>query len=205
MNGTSKKALTALAASMALCMVTAARADTTPGWYIGAAAGTSNYGALIDNATQGISGSINTTNTATGWSALGGFQFNDWFGLEASYFDMGNASTSATGFGTVHATVKLTGESFDAVLDSSPQGFGVFGKFGITAAKVDEPINSSFGPPADATANNNIYDIGVGVSYATAGNWMWRLGYTQYHDAGDSNSTGKGNVNFLYLGAIYRF
>jgi opacity protein-like surface antigen len=83
----------------------------------------------------------------------------------------------------------------------------VFGKVGVTAAHVDEPISAS-GLSDDATDNSTILDLGVGVSYGMANGWGFRLGFTQYHNAGSTNSTtatGQGDVNFIYVGALYRF
>lgn len=201
-----RKLFIALASLLSAFGTTAVQASDT-GWYVGANAGLSNYGPLIDDSENGITGAnINNSNTATGWSILGGYQFKDWLGLEFSYFDMGSASANIN-FGALIANYKLTGESADVVFNTSTQGWGVFGKAGITAAHVDEPISGS-GFAGDATDNSTILDLGAGVSYGMQNGWGFRLGFTQYHNPGNnntSNATGQGNVNFLYLGAICRF
>ncbi len=194
-----------LAGLLAALGATAAQAGDT-GWYLGANLGSSNYSALIEDSETGVTGNISNSSTATGWSVLGGYQINDWLGVELNYFDMGSASANINN-GLLTASYKLNGESVDAVFSSSTQGWGVFGKAGITAAHVDEPISGS-GVSIDATDNSAILDLGVGVNYGMDNGWGFRLGFTQYHNAGNNNSstaTGQGNVNFIYLGALYRF
>jgi OmpA-OmpF porin, OOP family len=196
-----------LAVLLAATGATAAQAGDT-GWYVGANAGISDYSALINDSEKYAMTRFDNSDTAVGWSALGGYQFNDWLGLEVSYFDMGTASSSGDSFNLKY---KLDGESMDVVISSSPLGWGVFGKAGLTAAHVDQTGRPIAGPLVErATDNGVIFDLGAGISYGMQNGWLFRLGLTQYHNPGsdgvnNTTITGRGNVNLIYLGAIYRF
>jgi len=200
-----RSSLIALTVLLAALGTTSAQAGDT-GWYVGANVGVSNYSALIADSENGLPGiPFDNSNSATGWSALGGYQLISWLGLEFSYFDMGNASSRIPGLvGTVN--YKLHGESLDVVLSSSLQGWGIFGKVGLTAANVEETL--TYNP--DTTARSTILDFGAGISYGMQNGWGLRLGFTQYHNADDKNRytnsvAGRANVNFIYLGAVRHF
>jgi len=194
---------------------TTSLADASP-WYVGLAAGRSDYGSI-----PGTSGN------ASGGSVLGGYQVNTWFGLEASYFDLGSASytggftTCCTPNGysslTIVGKTKLTGESLDAVFRLDLQrGFFAFGKVGLALSHLDQPATETYynqsltgGVTNTVTSTDNsanktgpMYTAGFG--YAIGASWAMRLGWTRYHNVGDT-STGEGNISLLHLDLLYRF
>lgn len=211
---------------------TAAFADTSP-WYVGLAAERSDYSALPEAATD-VPGA---SQHANGWSVLGGYQFNTWFGLEASYFDLGSVTANSAGLSLCCSTgefdqsfvskPKLTGESLDAVLKLDlAYGFFVFGKGGLTRSDLDQPVvTTDFAASpgqsptttvssSDSTISSTVFDYGIGLGYATESGWTLRLGWTQYHNVGDTSefnmvnfttTGGQGNVNSLHLDLLYHF
>jgi len=198
----------ALAILLAVFGSTAAEAGESA-WYLGANTGSSNYGPIIHDSETGIPVvyyPIVNSYYATGWSALGGYQINDWLGIEFSYFDMGKASELIHNDDT--AIYKLKGKSLDAVFSSSTLGWGVFAKVGPTHAHLDVHHGGTSGTQT-AMVDSTIVDWGAGFSYGMKNGLGFRLGFTQYHNVGenrnDYNYTGRGNVNFIYLGALYRF
>ena len=78
--------LSALAA-LALTASMAARADVQPGFYMGAGVGSTK----IDD--DGFD-DIDFDDSDTGFKVFGGYSFNQNFAIEASYFDLGEASGS---------------------------------------------------------------------------------------------------------------
>jgi len=191
-------------------------------WYLGGTLGSSDYGSSVDAAAASLSqaltgiGATNTvgsSKTGTGWSLLAGYQFNEWFGLEGSYFNMGKATVDASETAPViaseHAEIKLSGESVDGVGTwGFGNGFAVFGKFGLIDAKVDEPVTGgglAAGRSADVSDTSTAFDWGIGGAYSFGNNWGLRLGWTQYHHVGNANTTGQGNVEYTSLGLTYSF
>ena len=209
----------------------AAQADPSP-WYVGLTAGPVNLESLVNSADTAAlpSGSPATpetqSNTATGSSVLGGYQFNARFGLEASYVDLGSASFTEgdsfccvpDSFGETYAgTLKLKAASLNAVFRTDlPTRLFLFGKVGLSKTQLDERVvhsTSGVVPGSGgfstyhSTAHNSdatVLDYGVGVGYALDANWSLRLGWTWYHDVGDS-SIGEASVTYLHLDLLYRF
>ena len=204
-----RRYLAVLAMLLSASGTTTARAGDS-GWYAGVNEGIADYSGLIEGSEQNRIGStFNNHNTTNGFSILGGYQFNNWASLEVSHFDLRYGSADFENSGQVYETVryKLSGESVDMVFSSSTQGWGVFGRVGVTSANIDEPsAGNSF--RRDLTNTSTIVDFGAGVSYGMSNGWGFRVGLTQYHNPGNGNNlknTGKGDVDFLYLGALYRF
>lgn len=183
---------------------TAVFADPSP-WYVGFAAEHSDYGSLPEAASD-IPG---TSHHANGWSVLGGYQFNTWFSLEASYFDLGSVSANSQAMPTLGYNInyvnrpRLTGESVDAVLKQDlAHGFFVFGKVGVTASRLDQPtvttITTTFPgqapqtsvSSADSSIDSANFDYGIGVGYEIESGWTVRLGWTRYQDVGDQRYSG---------------
>ncbi|MDE2345213.1 MAG: hypothetical protein KGL13_01975, partial [Gammaproteobacteria bacterium] len=86
--------------------------------------------------------------------------------------------------------------------------WSLFANAGLIEASIKENVGVSSGITGIAnseSSNNTTYDIGGGVQLNIENNWAFRLGYMQFHNVGDSNTTGSGNVNYAYLGAFYYF
>lgn len=198
-----------------------ASADNSP-WYVSVSAGSADYGNTVNDAGNALSSGLtsagvpNTTTsskTSTGFELEGGYNFNKYFALEGGYFNMGSATIDGTATppftGNFHADIKANGWELNAV-GTLPinDNWGVFGFGGLIAASVKEDVSAN-GPGGSAaqsqSASNTTYDVGVGVRYDTGSHWGFRGGFKQFHGMGDSNTTGKGNVNLLFLGASYSF
>lgn len=216
-----KIALMGIMGAVAVIASSAACADQGP-WYVSGSLGTSDYGSQVDDfanqlsadlAAAGAPNSTTSSKTGTGFSLDGGYNFNKYFALEGGYFNMGSATVDGIALppasGKFHADIKLNGWELNAVgtLPLS-EHWGLFAAGGLVAASVTSDF-SVFGPGgSDAqseSANNTTFDYGVGVRYDTDNHWGFRAGFKQYHDVGDSNTTGKGNVNFLFVSGSYNF
>ncbi len=143
---------------------------------------------------------VEGSETGVGLGAYGGYNFNEWFGLEANMFvsgDLGD-SNEDIGAGTFAFTPKFTYQINDT--------FAVYGKVGIASmAVVSRP---------DYTRNQDFsgfgWAYGVGVNASMTENLNIRLGYDVVTGELDSEySYGQQNIdtdisNFA-LGMHYQF
>ncbi|MDE2234805.1 MAG: outer membrane beta-barrel protein [Gammaproteobacteria bacterium] len=218
---THKYGLIAIIALAGLLTTMVARADDNP-WYVGLSLGQANYGSDVEDAASllnqeltslGYANTITYSKTDTGYVPRVGYRFNKYFSLEANYFNMGTANLYGTITSPVSATadisVKLTGFGIDAVGNLPLNDmWSLFANAGLIEASIKENVGVSSGITGIAnseSSNNTTYDIGGGVQLNIENNWAFRLGYMQFHNVGDSNTTGSGNVNYAYLGAFYYF
>jgi OOP family OmpA-OmpF porin len=191
-------------------------------WYVSLSAGSADYGRQVDDfaselsaelTAAGAPNSTTSSKTATGYNLDAGYNFNKYFALEGGYFNMGSATVDGIALppasGQFHLDLKLNGWEVNGV-GTLPltENWGLFASGGLVAASVKSDF-SVFGPGGSTaqseSANNTTFDYGVGVRYDTGAHWGLRAGFKQYHDVGDDNTTGKGNVNFLYVSASYNF
>jgi len=217
-----KTILIAVLAISGLLSMSIAQADDSGQWYVGFAIGQSNYGSDIESGASllnqeltnaGYTNTVTYSKTETGYVPRFGYRFNQYFSLEGNYFNMGSANVNAAitypVSGNLSVDIKLTGFGIDAV-GSYPLNdmWSLFANGGIIEASVKDSVAANAlgnGAANNESSNNTTYDIGGGVQMNATNNWSLRLGYMQYHNVGDNNTTGSGNVNYAYLGAFYYF
>jgi OOP family OmpA-OmpF porin len=163
-------------------------------WYLGAGVGLSEF---IDAC---ASDALSCDNKDTGYVLFGGWQPNDWFGLELSYAELGEASaTYAFPAGTV-----LNGEG--SAVDVAARfrwafadRWGLYGKTGVayTRLEADNGISS------DSASELSLL-FGGGVSYDFTDNWQTRLEYRFIDEMGD-NVVGYTDNQFVSLNIAYYF
>lgn len=107
----------------------------------------------------------------TGFNIFGGYRFNEYFAIEAAYYDFGDMSDNGNKF-------SIDGGSL-GVIGSIPvaKRFSLFGKVGIHAwdADVSGAIAGEF---SDTTDTDVFY--GVGAEYQLSGPWSIRGDFTRY-------------------------
>jgi OOP family OmpA-OmpF porin len=138
-----------------------------------------------------------------------GYQFNRWFGLEASFFNLGKYHFQATTSpaGVLNGEMKVQGGGLDAVA-ALPLGdrFALLGRVGAQYAKTRNSFNGSGAvaisnpSPSDRQLN---YKVGAGVQYAFNPNFLMRLEAEQYRvrDA----LGGHARVQALMVGLVVPF
>lgn len=155
--------------------------------------------------------SSNLDNKGTAYKLLAGYQYNQYFGIEGGYIDLGKAKYSATATeGTARADVKATGWAISAV-GTLPinDSFSVFAKLGTIRAKVEAtasvsvPALGTFEGSADATNWKTTY--GVGATYNFNKQIGLRAEYERFQKLGDDNNTGKSNVDLISAGLVFKF
>jgi OOP family OmpA-OmpF porin len=195
----------AAAANGALAQPTAG-IRTAPAWYVGAGAGVSYYDLKSEDrnlvpsiATQGFD------STGFGWKLFGGYRFNQYFGLEGSYTDLGNTSGG----------LRYAAHSWNvAAVGRVPFGTGFYlqGKLGAAFTRAQST-------PAGQTVGSTHYKtnplIGGGVGYDFA-NGVGVLGEIEYYGrVGDAitvdpntgliTGTGRSDAWLFSVSSMFRF
>jgi OOP family OmpA-OmpF porin len=200
------------AALLALSGLVAASQASAQGFYIGASAGKSDI--EDDIAIPGLITSGTAGGKDSGFKIFGGYQFNQYFGLDLAYVDLGKATYSGSYYGAsvTGGTVKVWGLNLSVVgtypLNSSFAVFGKLGVFGWEAKWSD----TTGGVPFSSTENGADLSLGVGVSYNFTKNFSARFEWERFKVGGGedyytgwSNLTGSANIDFVSLGVVYKF
>ena len=151
-----------------------------------------------------------TDDSDTGYKLQVGYKFNPNFAIEGGYIDFGKVSYSATFTGgSANASAKASGWNVDAVgILPINDAFSLFGKVGLIDAKVDVSVSAT-GPGGSASGSANTTKwrgtYGLGGTYDFTKNVGMRVEYERFSELGDSNNTGKSNVDLYSLGVVYKF
>lgn len=203
-----KLVATALLALGSLVAVSQASAQ---GFYIGGGVGKSNID--DDIAGPGLITSGTVDGKDTGFKLYGGYQFNQHFGLEVAYVDLGTATYSGT-FGGSPVTggkVDIWGLGLFAVgaWPVSPS-FSLFGKLGFLSweAKWSDVTG---GTAFSSTDSGSDLAGGLGMSYSVTKNLSARLEWERFKAGGGEdflgfpNATGSAKIDLLSVGLVYKF
>lgn len=196
------------------------------GIYLGASVGRSDFGDPDDWNDEiydvlGVLGYSNPSDpdkddSDVGWKILGGYQFNKYLGVEASYVDFGKAKfDDASALSTLG--LPLVGNfKFEAKGGSLAatgtwpfaRRFGVFGKLGALYwdAELDGTVSAS-----GVTSSREEDDNGVSVMFGGGGKFdvterlSLRVEWERYDSVGDEDNTGETDIDLISGGLIYRF
>lgn len=179
-------------AALALTAAMAAQADVQPGFYVGAGFGSSK----IDD--DGFD-DIDFDDSDTGFKVFGGYSFNQNFAIEATYFDLGEASGSFDdGFDVVNFDVGVSGLSASAVgvLPLSDM-FSIFGRLGYASYDVDAHATVVGVGSGDASESESdlIYGAGAALSF----------GQFEVRGEFEAINVDGGDANMISLSGLYRF
>lgn len=184
------------------------------GWYAGGNIGQSK--ASIDDAriTSGLLGSgliagpINDDNRDRGFKLFGGYQYNQYFSVEAGYFDLGRFGfTTTTPTGTLSGDIRLKGLNLDAV-GSFPitEKFSAFGRIGVAYARTQDHFGGTGAvnvlDPNPSSRDTHL-KVGLGVQYAFTDALSVRAEIERYR-VNDAVGN-KGDVDLASIGLVYRF
>jgi OOP family OmpA-OmpF porin len=166
-------------------------------FYIGGSVGKSDFddgNAIPDLITSGT-----VDGSDSGFKLFGGYQFNQHFGVEMAWVDLGKASYSGTFLGApvTGGSVDTSGFNFSAVgtLPLNPS-FELFGKLGIFFwdAKASDTTG---GLPFSGKDDGTDVSFGIGASYNINRNFSVRAEWEQF-EAVDS-------ISLLSLGIVFKF
>ena len=183
--------LSALAA-LALTAAMTAQADVGPGFYVGAGFGTTEVSEeSIDE--------FLADDSDTGLKVFGGYTFNEYFAIEASYFDFGEASGTIEDpfFGDIGFSVGVTGLSAAAVARIPvAEMFALFGKVGFASydLEFDVTLDDVSGSESESETDM-VYGGGAALSF---GAFEVRAEY-------EVLNVEDGDVNMISVSGLYRF
>jgi len=174
-------------------------------WYAGASVGQSK--ADID-LTCDLDISCNKDEDDTGFKIFGGYQFNPNGAIEFGYVDLGKfkASGKDSSLGNVSLDWEPSGFTF-AVVGTLPigQNFGLMGKVGIFFWDMDLHARaSSLGSGSDSDSGTDL-TYGLGVKYDISKTFGVRAEWERFQDVGDSNTTGKSDIDLFSVGVVFKF
>jgi OOP family OmpA-OmpF porin len=183
-------------AVLILSGLVAASQASAQGFYIGGSVGQSDFD---DSNTTGLITSGAVDGKDTGYKIFGGYQFNQYIGVELAYVDLGQASYSGfSGAAPVTGgTVKTSGLNISAVgtLPLS-SGFALFGKAGLYVweAKANDVTG---GVPFSEKQDGTDLSLGIGASYDFTKNFAIRAEWERFKAVGD--------IDLLSIGVVYKF
>jgi opacity protein-like surface antigen len=219
--------LTGVALSL-LCLVTQPAVAGGGGFYVGASAGytLSSYrradldNAVVENlAGGGYTVTLTDSSDRYGqppWSVDVGYQISSYFGLEASYLELGTlkyassgTATSPSGPAAVNLNIRSRGPAL-ALVGTLPltNDWGIRARLGVYEGKdttnfsVSVSGNSNSGSDSRTSAT---LLAGLGVSYVLASHCVLHLDYTHLNQLGEKVLTKSFNADLLTAGVAYAF
>ena len=185
------------------------------GWNIGADAGVtrnhSNTSNLAPCTIAGAACSIDKSDST--WRIRGGYQFNENFGLEGSYVDLGKTySGSGLGANTFSANQDTTAWTLSAVGKapvSQNRRLKVYGKLGASRWESKRDLQVNANPSVRVKEKGTDPVAGIGLEYDVSNQWTVRGGYDRHFNVGKFNNAISGtvekDVDALTIGASFNF
>lgn len=159
-------------------------------WYAGLRAGySSNENSCRDTR-------ISCDKTDTGYGVFGGYTFNERYGLEISWNDIGDSHAQ-------YQDLKLTGELAQADVSlriSHPLNADLLAYGKIGAAYWDGKVTGGFRELTDSGVRPL---LGAGVEFPFASSWAFRVEY-QYIDKVGNSAMGFSNPNFIGIALVWK-
>jgi len=193
----------ALLASLVLTIgvSTVAVAADDGGWYIGIGGGQSSF---RDTCSFFESQNMLATcdDESTGWKVFAGRDMSDYFGLELSYADAGEAKIVApsTTPGTLNIRPTLLTVSAKLELPLGKR-FSILGKAGMTYFRTD---NERTGVFRTLSSGDDGFEpsVGAGISMKVSKGLGIRAEWEHFNDA---TGNGSGNIDMVTASLLYHF
>ena len=182
-----------------------------PGFYVGGSIGYSNLDAGGDEAEleaallgEGVTATVDIDDTDMGWNIFGGYNFNQYFGAEIGYVDLGEASAdiavTVPAIVGGSADVGLTGVTLHAVA-SYPvyEQIDLFAKAGAIFWDADLDVSVAGVDVLSDSDDGTDFTFGLGAKYNFSNNVTVRAEWNRYMDVGDSD------IDLFSVGVLYNF
>jgi OmpA-OmpF porin, OOP family len=185
-----------LSASTAATVAQGIRPDA--GFYLGGALGPATFKEWCTTGGAPNASFNSCEDTDTAWKLLGGYRFNRYFALEASYIEWGEV-TANLNLGVPPTSVQVAASQHSyglAAVGTLPLGerFELFGKAGLLQ---NEQETRRVSPnPSTIKRDETGFHYGLGAKYAVTRNWALR---------GEWENTEKLKAEMLSIGVEYRF
>lgn len=192
MNGYKLNALPSILILLAASLAATAAQAIEPGWYVGGSVGQTDV--KDDDCPDGAS----CDDDDIAWKAFGGYQFNQYWGLEVGYLDLGEYDAKGPG---TDATFEADGFSYMATA-----GYPITDKFSILTRfggyRWDADLDSSIGSGSNS---GNDFAYGFGARYDFSDRLAARIEWEKYLNVGDSDKTGESDFDLLSGSLMYKF
>jgi OOP family OmpA-OmpF porin len=202
----SKSIWHALFISSALLGASAYAADPLPGPYIGAGAGKAEYkDACAD--IPGIAASLGLASTCdekdTAFKIFAGYRFLPTLAAESAYTNPGKAKATV-GAANVELKSWLIPIHAVGIVPLLDDRLWLMGKLGgvYWNGKLD---GSGPGGTISNSDNGFAFTYGAGLQYNFTPNIGVRAEYEIFHDVGDENTVGKGDIRMWSVSVVYKF
>jgi OmpA-OmpF porin, OOP family len=173
----------------ALCTVVALASAPSfaqdSGFYVGGALGQATYTEFCD------ASALSCDDEDTAWKFFGGYRFNQFFALEATYIDWGQAIGTIAGPRDIPLSQTSMGAAAVVGFRFTPQ-FSAFGKLGLLRTEQETPASASGNTTRDTSETH--YGLGAGFHFTS--NWAARVEWER---------TEKTKVEMLSVGLEYKF
>ena len=207
-----KKNISALLGFVALAFSASAVAQVNPqdnkGFYVGFS--TAQARSSFDRSPAVAGGfPADYSNSSGTWKGYGGYQFNQYFGLELTYAQLGefNAHINANG-ADLYTQIRTTAWT-GSLVGTLPlgKGFSLLGKVGESYTRESRgDCNICQAPVTGSSSNVWSPTFGAGVKYNFTPNWSARFEGERYTKVGDSGgSTFGGRIDLWSAGVSYKF
>lgn len=197
-----KKILAGLCVAATMAAVSGAALAADSGFYGAVDIGQSKAKKFCD--TEGVAGLTITScdDKDTAYRIGVGYQFNQNFGLEASYIDFGNVDASGTYLGAP-LTADAEADAFQlAVTGTMPinESFAVIGKLGIARTSVDVS-GALAGIPVSVSDDSTGLTYGIGVKYNINKAMAIRAQYENF----DESTPDDDKLSLISIGLTFGF
>ena len=201
------KFIIALATVCAASLSGAALAQNNSGFYIGGGVSTvsTDNAEEFADAIYGSAGSADSS--ATALKVYGGYVWNNNFGLEAGFYDLGKYSVNVIGTEVDRFKTKAFTVSGVAALPLG-QNWSLFGKLGLAFTDAKYECVQLCAGVADESKSGVVPVIGVGIGWNATKNFTVRADYEGFIDV-PHTALGSPEVKYQYnvlsVSAQYRF
>ncbi len=199
-------ALCAIAGAAALMTTSAYAAGANSGPYIGAGAGQAQYKDACSDvpaiaAGLGVSSSCDEKDTA--FKIFAGYRFMPYLAAEFGYVNAGKTKLT---LGAANGELKawLVPVHAVGILPLMDDHLWLMGKAGATYWNGKLTVSGPGGSISNSD-NGVAFTYGAGLQYNFTENLGVRAEYEIFHDVGDENTTGKGDIRMWSVSLVYRF
>jgi OmpA-OmpF porin, OOP family len=176
-------------AALALTAAMAAQADVQPGFYAGAGLGTTK---IDDDGFDDVA----FDDSDTGFKIFGGYSFNQNFAVEATYFDLGEASGSFGVGDNFDVGISGFGVAAVGVLPLSDM-FSLFGKLGYASYDIDAHVELAGVGSGSGSDSQSDMTFGAGAALS--------FGQFEARAEFEAINVDGGDANMISLSGLYRF
>jgi opacity protein-like surface antigen len=186
-------------ALLGLLASTTVLAEVQPGFYVGAGVGTAKV--EQDTITDEDFGDFTFDSDDTAFKLFGGYNFNQYFAVEAAYFDGGAPEDTVVSFPGARGTLEigLSGLIVSA-LGRIPLGdvFSVYGKLGLASYDVDLKGRVNGDTVGSESFSEDDVSYAVGASINVGASFELRAEY-------EAISIEDGDFNMITANGVFRF